>query len=593
VYPDAVAAWGDEVKQAQAQAAKKLTADLAAATANNAKQFVIPPGDYRFGSPDLPALIIKASNMDIAAEGANFWYSGRIPQSAVSFLNCSNVQFHGATFDADPFCYLQGQILSIDPNSKTLLLRMDPGFPLPDKTWLAHPGTMKAIYFDPQGALRQTEPDWVENLISVGARDYRVTFVRNVLFTAPSQVAPGDRMALPDRSMGHVIALNRCKAVTLSGITIYAAPDMAITEGGGDGGNVYSGCKVIRRPGTQRMLACNADVFHSIQVTNGPLIGNCEFSFNGDDLINVHSFASIACQQTAPNTVLLDCFGECDLAVGGDLSFFAFKSMKLLGTAKITQFTPRPDLAERARTLPKTMTSAGNAVADIFRNQSAMYAVTLDHPLNVPGYAVVYSDLHAARGTVIRNNYLHDTSFRGIVLKCVGGTVTGNRLSGIGLPGIELATDHYFCEGPIPRDILVSGNTLTDVAISPWACEGFNIRSASILVGIAGDRQGFAADGEPIQNIRVENNQITRTPLCGVIFANTSNSAILNNTMDQLGSSLPQGSAISAATGPPYGVHVIESKHIQISGNQLTNPSAHARGAVALGALAEDCGPQN
>lgn len=125
---------------------------MKAAIGKGDKSFVIAPGDYRFGSEQLPNLLIEAHDLDINATGVNLWFNGHIRQDGIAFKNCRNVRFHGATLDYDPFCrYSQGEILSINPDTKTVVIRVDPGFPLPEPNWFKRVGDIKAVFYDPQG----------------------------------------------------------------------------------------------------------------------------------------------------------------------------------------------------------------------------------------------------------------------------------------------------------------------------------------------------------------------------------------------------------------------------------------------------------
>lgn len=52
---------------------------------------------------------------------------------------------------------------------------------------------------------------------------------------------------------------------------------------------------MVRRPGRApiRLLAANADGFHSSCVRVGPKLLDSEFAYTGDDLLNIHSRMSL------------------------------------------------------------------------------------------------------------------------------------------------------------------------------------------------------------------------------------------------------------------------------------------------------------
>ena len=69
--------------------------------------------------------------------------------------------------------------------------------------------------------------------------------------------------------------------MTAVNVTIYARGNMGFLETAGEGGNVYRGVKIIRKPGSAGLMALNADGFHSSGVGVGPALEESEISFTG------------------------------------------------------------------------------------------------------------------------------------------------------------------------------------------------------------------------------------------------------------------------------------------------------------------------
>ena len=85
--------------------------------------------------------------------------------------------------------------------------------------------------------------------------------------------------------------------------TLHGGGTEAIVETGGNGPNTFRRVRVTRRPvnslagyGPVRLLASNADGFHSSCVVHGPTLEDSEFAFTGDDLLNIHSRIDIVLQ---------------------------------------------------------------------------------------------------------------------------------------------------------------------------------------------------------------------------------------------------------------------------------------------------------
>lgn len=65
---------------------------------------------------------------------------------------------------------------------------------------------------------------------------------------------------------------------------------------------------------------------------------------------------------------------------------------------------------------------------------------------------------------MIRRNHFHDCHVRGILLKAADCRIEDNRIERTALNGIILKPEFFWLEGPMPRNIVIRGNTLTDCA---------------------------------------------------------------------------------------------------------------------------------
>lgn len=583
VYPEPIASWDEQTTARQRKAAEALVADLAAATARGDKEFTVPPGDYRFSGAATEQFAVKASGLRINAHGATFWFHGRKRIDALVVKDSANVTVAGLTIDYDPFSYSQGEVLRVDPQTKTVDIRIDPGFPHPDETWTRVPGSIKAIFFDPTGAPREIRMDWVKALEPLGGGVYRVSFKENWIFVYECGIAAGDRLVLPDRQMRMACTVVNSEAVTLEDITIYAAPHMALTEATGAGGHVYRRCKVIRRPGTRRLLACNADVFHSVKVAKGPLIEECEFSWACDDLINIHSFFSPILEQRSPTQVVAAPFYAPDIYDGTELEFFDWQTVRPLGAAKALKVTPieDPAVAARAKAIPDTLRAAGEKVADFSSGRVFPCLVELDRPVQVKPHDVAVSYERAGRGARIRNNYLHDTPCTaGMKLKSRDVVVENNRIERTGSPGILAASDVYFWEGPFSRDIVIRGNRIVDCGYtlhSRLRAHGFH---AAISVYTAARKFGFAREGFHNANIVIADNTIIRPAAVGIFMANTRGGRIERNRIEQPAFKPPLPQTVQELRNATYAVYLTGTQDVTVTDNAITNLTPHCRGEV-------------
>ena len=185
-YPKPISTWSEAVKKEQRDAAQKMVSDLTSAVARGDHKFQVPPGNYRFCHDGAPNLVLKdVSDFEIDATGSTFWFedpSERIDR--ISLNNCHNVTFRGATIDFDPLPCSQGEIFAINPDTKKLSIRIDPGFALPSEAYfnVATMPSVKAAFCDPSGVFRAVPLDWVKQLTPLGDRDYEVSFKQSGIF---------------------------------------------------------------------------------------------------------------------------------------------------------------------------------------------------------------------------------------------------------------------------------------------------------------------------------------------------------------------------------------------------------------------------
>eukprot|EP01047_Picozoa_sp_COSAG01_P136261 COSAG01_NODE_66620_length_269_cov_1.188235_1_plen_89_part_11 len=89
--------------------------------------------------------------------------------------------------------------------------------------------------------------------------------------------------------MGHTVVLTNCSSCTVENLTVHGASDMALVEYGGGGGHVWRGNRVVRNLAKRPtgLLVSNADIFQSSGVEVGPLVEGNEFTYGGDDCMNI------------------------------------------------------------------------------------------------------------------------------------------------------------------------------------------------------------------------------------------------------------------------------------------------------------------
>ncbi len=595
VYPAEIANWSDGEKQRQSDNAVKLVADLKKAKGEGCKSFTIPKDDYRFGSKVLPCFQLEDfHDMSIEGSGSTFWINGRIRNDGIRLIRCSDVKIRNLIIDCDPFSYIQTTVKSIDAQGKSLTVEADPGFPLPDQTWNKKVGDIKAIFLKPDHSYHNQRMDWIKTIMpdAKGGRLFRIELRDNSIFDYNTPIAPGDSLLLPDRGMRNSINIDGSSRVTLEGISIYAAASMAIVEYGGDGANVYRNCRVVPRPGTKRLLACNADVFHSLMVRCGPTIENCEFSQACDDLINIHGFFGMVFRQDSPTELLMTIEpGKVDLTEE-NLRFIGWQEERLIGEAKVISCEEVKDDALKAEALemPAKLVKGvpGARIRSFYK--FAILKIKLDLPVTAPQCTVVDNYAFTGAGAVIRNNYLHHSIARGVLLKGENSVFEGNRVEQIGHVGLLVATDRYFFENACPNKISIRNNTFTDCNLFLSSRLWLNGQHATIAVWNDGRDQAFSRLGTgECRDISISGNKIVRAPMTAIFMSNTLRGSITGNTIVEPGCAEPDAKSAQELVDNDYAIYLTCSEGVEISGNVVKSPGRWCKGPVGLGPMLKDC----
>lgn len=522
----------DEIRDPQAM----LDLFAKAAGKENAR-IVIPPGIYRICDTKARAVSVDGLRKSrIVADGVTV-----ILKTGQSFkLNdCEDVTLTGLTVDFDPLPFSQGKITEIDPVGKSITVALEDGYPLLEtlpKESRLHYGVFDPVTAEPRSLLHDGFPD----VVPVGERTYKLSRASNgFLFDSlgrPDGAQVGDRISLYNRQ-NSAIEVRRGSRVHLDRVTVFAAPGFAIWEVEGEGDNHYSRCRIMRKPGTTRLLSGCADGFHSYQVRKGPLIERCEFSDMVDDTIAIHGFFSIVLESLSPRTVyVVSPFGQ-DFSAGAGVSFHEMPHGNLLAEAVVKSVEALP-----AAALSKPVAEVHQAFIKQRLNMRSLpttqaLKVELDRDIVVPPgkLVLISSGERCGSGAVIRNNTLRRGHMRGVLVKADNVLIENNRFESTGASAILIQPELFFLEGPICKGVTIRGNTITHCG---WKI--LNQRFAfpgvgAIQTGTWMARRQFPPQFDPypvIGDVTITDNVIKDSGGYGIVLGNVSNGRIANNTIE-------------------------------------------------------------
>jgi hypothetical protein len=317
-----------------------IQAAINAAIANGATLVSIPPGTYNFSAE--PLQIANASKLLVNATGAELIFTAG---GGVRISDASELEILGMVVDTVPFCGTQGVVSNARRDGKWLnyTLSVDEGYGDPvlqGRTLFWNASTRTMLH----NQVQTTTVAWsVDHLRD---NDWRIG---TSLFSNMDLVIPNGSLCSVTPVNDDMFTCINCTAVTYTNVTVYGSSGMAFLEAGGQGGNVYRGLYVGRRPGSTRLLASSIDVLHSTSQAVGLTLLDSELSFAGDDLFAVHCELGViwAPAPTLPNALyVIDTGGDAARVLthvrpGESLQFYALNAtMDLLASLPVAAVTP-------------------------------------------------------------------------------------------------------------------------------------------------------------------------------------------------------------------------------------------------------------
>lgn len=565
-----------------------MKAAVDAAIARGEKEITIPPGQYRFHPSHLKQFLLKdISDVTIHAEGVTFWLFPFQREDGVLLERCRNVKLSGLTVDYYPTAYPQGLIEGMDTQKGFIDLQIDDGYSTPGDV----PGGVKnakVVYFTPKGDFIETRLDWVEKVEELSKGKWRVWPRSGWAFRQyQTEVKPGMVLAIAGRTMRMAFNIKDSDSCTLEGIIAFASPHMVFTEHFGGGGHAYRNCRVVRRPGTNRMLACNADIFHSIGVKNGPRIEGCEFSYSADDIINIHGLMSLVLDQRGGDRIDLVSQLTPTMPPGTLLRFYDAETLQMKGEAKVVE--------SRTVDIEEHVASAQQMVTDLQLHMLRPLRVVrakLDREVKVSASDFVTDDARTARDTVIRGNHFHDCYTRGVLLKSDGGLIEDNLIENMGISSIGVAIDPKFMEGPFPSRIRISNNTIKRNGYANMVSrDGWNYLIGAISV--VSEMERGLSPHTAVSDIEIKANTISDSVTGGIFLANVDGGVVEDNVITRSAAKTPfdLGSRMGLDK-PLYALLIAESRDIAVSGNRFENTGSAATRNFAVLGQSVNVGPQ-
>lgn len=592
--------YSPQIVAQQRTAAVSLIQELKKTIASGKKQFTIKSGIYRF---DNSFNLKKLDGMTIDGQGAEFIFT--LKKGGMRLIECQNTTVKNIFLDIDPLPFIQGTVIEVNANSKTIDIKLDPGYPDYFKLAGNNKKNMRCIFFDPEGKKALDINDSATKpprQVSPGV--LRIDGPR-VFYPRKRALKQGDRVVINMRYGGGGIRVEKCSNITLENISIYAAGGFGIHEYGiGNGGNIYKGCKIIRRPDTSRLMAGASDGFHSMQQKKGPKLLGCEISYTFDDLINIHGFQQFVINKKSSTEMIIGGPFEQDFTKGSTLYFYSSPDAKPLGKAIVVECTKLTDCTQKEIEKPiKQYFKEKFSLRIRSFSRSEPCLIKLDRPIPAEQFDLVCSRDYAGSGAIIENCILHDGNIRGVLLKSPNTLVKNCRIERTARSGIVIKPEIYWLEGPFPDGIKIINNTLIDCGFGAISKKEKYSEIAPIAVLSNFSKRLFPplfTSSVNMKNIEISGNNIINAPGPGIIIFNAANVVVNNNVivnpaakywefnmLDLTANLINHGeispTELSVIQKPYYGILIMSSENIHGSGNQVKKSANYCRGTVGVG----------
>ena len=508
---------------------RKLQGMIDNAIQSKATHLRIPAGTYRVGQC---LMIERATNLSIDASGVKLIMTEFKPFLKVH--KTSGLTLSGLSVDYDPLPFTQGVVTAISEQG-SFEMQLDAGYPAIDVL-----GERLHVHvYDPKTRY------WKADVYDMYPKSVRSLGNGKLLIEMDwheENLALGDLIAIDSRSSSGMY-VTRCDGEnTFRDITIYSSPGLAVCGRECSAAQRFENVRITRgqRPAaatSDRLMSGSADGINFAYCRVGPVLENCEFSFMGDDALNVHGALLPVMATPDPNTVVIARLYNNDAVAymikPGDTmrvmqrdTFAMLKQVKVLSIQAVEDQSRYPlDFDAMKKTFFTSTLSRTNS-----RNYT-LFEVTIDQEHGTsPMQNVVDFPAFNCPGYVVRNNYFHDHRARGLRLMGNDGLIEGNTFERIGQCAISLGAEMgYWAEAGWVENVMVRNNVIRDVnrdknATGPGA----------LVLGAIGTFVHTNVKTMPFpghRRITIENNTIDGSGTAGIYLYAADEAIIRNNTI--------------------------------------------------------------
>lgn len=560
-------------------AGRAILKQIEEAARQGVEEVLIEPGHYRFNEPSGDArprhiFFSDYKNLRIDFQGSTLWFEDE--SSGLVIYRCDNLTVKNVVMDWDPLPFTQGIVTAMDVRGKHFDLRIDEGYErvvpgmAPGKgTWRGARG----VVFDPVS--RQMVPqrgfsvlfDWEKNADGTYRVGYRGF---HDIPLDQSGMTLGDAVVIL-RRMHRGVRLQSVSNLVLENVTLYSSPFVAFAADASHGDHIiFRNCNILRRPGTNRLLAGNADGINIANSSARPLIESCRMEYLGDDFVNIHGHLARVIWPLSPTEWIVSRLNRRERIVSPvEVEFLDRQTLQSYGKRKVTA-EPISWTIEEAQCLADLdhKWHSGDASALAYGKTLRLQKITLDEPIELTGDTIIACEAFSGSGALIRNNSFTGSLARGIRQQSPQVLIENNRIretmgNGISLQGHAA----YWGEGPYVHSATLRGNTLERNVMALNSKDRASIRIAD----------GDSSQHRIIRDITVQDNRIVNSSGSALAARGVEGLSLLDNVIEGYGER-PIDS--EAAAGANYAIALENVVGLRMQGNVIRGAGPLAEGSL-------------
>lgn len=513
-----------------------VQAALQAAREQGASRIVFPAGRYDFhvgANEAAPHVAIQAdelADVTIAGEDAELILHGYL--NCFVLHKCRNVTLQGFTIDCAKMPFSQGDVVAVGDNHVDV--RVHDNYPVSG-------GEPVHAINDYDRETRRRVPRGADIYWSVDGTELIAPQTLRLQTGWRFNLEPGALVLLRHQVYSYNgFVIHECENTTVRDSIIYTVPGMGVT-GSYSRDITVERVKILRRPGTDRLVSATADGSHFGGCVGKVIVRDCEFEYQGDDAVNAkHGLYLTILERIDDRTVRAK--HNLDMhhppRIGERLELRSAKTVVPFGVARVAEV---------------------EAEADGFT-----YRIAFDEALPEDAQAdALLGCFERNAEFLIQNCIFRDNRARGLLIQVHGATVENCTFDGCTNGAIYLVSDTvHFYECSPARDVTIRNNRFVNCN-TQGSNEG--------VIGIFGWRSDWSELPQPgvFQNIRIENNRIEETDGAALYITGADGVEIVDNLISGVARA-PRGDRGKAA------IWISASRNVRLTGSTARAEDQHA-----------------